>query len=74
MSVQYRVGQGKKNVRVVGPDDAEIVVEIDTTNLTLDPNVAFMQGKLKAVGNTGRFFELLASGEIASGLAAIGPA
>jgi succinyl-CoA synthetase alpha subunit len=70
-TVQYKVGQGKKNLRVVGPDDADVVIEIDTANLGLDPSIAFMQGKLKAVGNTGVVFELLKSGELARGLAAI---
>jgi hypothetical protein len=72
-TVQYKVGQGKKNVRVIGPADADVVVEVDTVNLGLDPAVAFMQGKLKAVGNTGVVFELLKSGEIARGLADITP-
>jgi hypothetical protein len=72
-TVQYKVGQGKKNVRTVGPDGADVVVEVDTVNLALDPTVAFMQGKLKAAGNTGMVFDLLRSGEIARGLAAISP-
>jgi hypothetical protein len=70
-TVQYRVG--KKNVRTVGPDGADVVVEVDAMNLALDPTVAFMQGKLKAAGNTGVVFDLLRSGEIARGLAAISP-
>jgi hypothetical protein len=68
MSVQYRVVFGKKDEAVDGPDDADIVITVTAADATLDPSVAFMQGKLKATGHTGRLFELLRSGDAASAL------
>jgi hypothetical protein len=66
MSIQYRVAFGKKDEAVEGPDDAEVVVRIDAKNATLDPTVAYMTGKLKAEGHTGRLFEALWSGDAAA--------
>lgn len=68
-TIQYRVIVGKKESRVVGPDDAELVVLVDAAVLAADPNVSFMQGKLKVTGNTGRLFDALKSGRMASDLA-----
>ena len=68
MSVQYRVVVGKKDERVEGPDDADVVVTVPLADAGSDPTVAFMQGKLKAAGNTGLLFDLLRSGEVASAL------
>ena len=67
-SAQYRVVVGKKDEVVDGPDDATLVVSIGIADVGLDPSVAFMQGKLKAAGNTGLLFELLRSGEVAAAL------
>lgn len=69
MSVQVRVAIGKKDERVHGPDDADVVVTVGVADAGIDPTVAFMQGKLKATGDTGRLFEALASGEVAAALA-----
>lgn len=63
-TVQYRVIFGKADEVIEGPDDAELVVSIAAQDVGLDPAVAFMQGKLKAVGSTGALFELLKSGEV----------
>ena len=65
MSVQYRVSFGKKDEAIEGPDDADVVVRIDVKNATLDPTTAYMAGKLKAEGHTGKLFEALWSGEAA---------
>jgi hypothetical protein len=66
MSIQYRVAFGKKDEAVEGPDDAEVVVRIDAKNAALDPTVAYMTGKLKAEGHTGRLLEALWSGDAAT--------
>lgn len=66
MSIQYRVAFGKKDEAVEGPDDADVVVRIDVKNAALDPTVAYMQGKLKAEGHTGRLLEALWSGDAAT--------
>jgi hypothetical protein len=68
-SVQYRLMAGKLTTRVEGPDDADIVITVDVQDLATDPAAAFMAGRLKAAGHTGRFFELLRSGEVATALA-----
>jgi hypothetical protein len=65
-TVQYRVVVGKKDERVEGPDDAELVVTVPldvVQDEAFDPAVAFMRGKLKSTGPTGPLFELLRSGE-----------
>ncbi len=71
-TVQYRVAFGKKDEAVVGPDDADLVVSVAAGDVGIDPTVAFMQGKLKAVGPTAALFELLRSGEAAPALANLG--
>ena len=68
--LQVRVVLGKRDERVHGPDDAEVVVTVGVADVGVDPAVAFMQGKLKATGHTGRLFELLRSGAVAQALAA----
>jgi hypothetical protein len=65
-TVQYRVAFGKNDEAVEGPDDADVVVSVPAADATTDPSVAFMQGKLKAVGHTGVLFEVLRSGEAAA--------
>ena len=62
--VQVRVVVGKKDEVVSGPDDAGVVVSVAAADAGLDATVAFMQGRLKATGDTGRLFEALRSGEI----------
>ncbi|MBC48280.1 MAG: hypothetical protein CMF24_00965 [Ilumatobacter sp.] len=74
MSVRYVVVVAKKDERVEGPDDAEIVITVplvDAAADDFDPTVAFMRGKLKAVGHSGQILDLLKSGEAATALAAL---
>ena len=74
MSVQYRVVVGKKDERVDGPDDADVVVTVplvDAAAADFDPTVAYMRGVLKAAGHTGRVLDVLASGEAATTIAAL---
>jgi putative sterol carrier protein len=66
MSIQYRVAFGKKDEAVEGPDDADVVVRIDVKSSSLDPTIAYMTGKLKAEGHTGRLLESLWSGDAAA--------
>lgn len=74
MSVQYRVVVAKKDERVDGPDDAEIVITVpivDAAADDFDPTVAFMRGKLKAAGDTGKILDLLKSGSATGAIAAL---
>ncbi len=70
MSVQYRLSGPKGTPdKVAGDDGAELVVTMPAADAALDPTVAFMQGKLKSTGSTGRLFEVLSSGEAAKSIA-----
>ena len=74
MSVQYRVVVGKKDERIDGPDDAEVVVTVplvDAAAPGFDPTVAFMRGVLKAAGHTGTVLDVLKSGDAATAIAAL---
>jgi hypothetical protein len=74
MTVQYRVVVGKKDERVDGPDDADVVVTVplvDAADPDFDPTVAFMRGKLKASGHSGQVLDLLKSGDAATAIAAL---
>ena len=74
MSVQYRVVVGKKDERVDGPDDADVVVSVplvDAAAPGFDPTVAFMRGVLKASGHTGTVLDVLKSGAAAAAIAAL---
>ena len=74
MTVQYRVVVGKKDERIDGPDDADVVVTVplvDAAAPDFDPTVAFMRGKLKASGHTGQVLDLLKSGHAATAIAAL---
>ena len=57
-SVQYRVIVGKKDELVDGPDDADLVVTVPARRRSarddFDATVAYMRGKLKSTGPTGR--------------------
>jgi len=64
-TVQYRVVVGKGDERTDGVDDAAVVFVCGLDDAGLDPAVAYMQGKLKATGNTGIVFEQLWSGAAA---------
>ena len=65
-TLQYRLIVGKKDEIVDGPADADLVVSVPLVEVQadgFDPALAYMQGKLKSAGPTGRLFELLRSGE-----------
>jgi hypothetical protein len=67
MTVQYRLVVAKKDERVEGPDDADIVVTVPVATATadgFDAAVEYMRGALKASGHTGELLELLKSGEV----------
>jgi hypothetical protein len=71
VSVQYRVIVAKKDERVDGPDDADVVVTVpiaDAAAEGFDPTVAYMRGVLKASGHTGKLLELLESGAAAEAI------
>ncbi len=63
MTIQYRVGFGKNDEAVDGPDGADVVVTIAAADAALDPTVAYMQGKLKSTGSTAALLEVLRNGE-----------
>ena len=67
-SIQYRVKFGKDDEVVDGPDDADVVLSCGAKDALTDPTVAFMHGRLKAVGRTGALFEVLANGQAAKTL------
>lgn len=67
MSVQYRLVVAKKDERVEGPDDAEIVIAVPAAVAAgddFDATVEYMRGRLKATGHTGRLLDLLRSGDV----------
>mgnify|MGYP001816432451 FL=1 len=71
MSVQYRVVVAKKDERVDGPDDAEVVFTVplvDAAAADFDPTVAYMRGVLKASGPTGVILDELKSGAAATAI------
>ena len=69
MSVQYRLVVAKKDERVDGPDDADLVftapVEVVTAD-GFDATVEFMRGKVKATGHSGEVLAALRLGEVTS--------
>jgi hypothetical protein len=68
VTVQYRVGFGKNDEAVEGPDDADVVVTVAAVDAGLDPTVAFMQGKLKSTGSTAALFDALRNGDAAAAI------
>jgi hypothetical protein len=73
-TVQYRVVVAKKDERVDGPDDADVVVTVPVAVAAaagFDPTVAYMRGELKASGHTGQLLDLLKSGTAATAIAAL---
>jgi len=73
-NVQYRVVVGKKDERVEGPDDADVVVTIPLADAGTEPAVAYMQGRLKASGHTGVLLDALKSGAAAEAIARLAAA
>lgn len=74
MTVRYHVVVAKKDERVDGPDDADIVITVPVDIATadgFDATVEFMRGKLKATGHTGDIFELLRSGAATEAVVAL---
>ena len=71
-TVQYRVVVAKKDERVAGPDDADVVVTVPLAAARadgFDPAVAYMRGVLKATGHTGVLLDALTSGAAAAAIA-----
>lgn len=64
-SVQVRLTVGRGDVRVEGPDDADAVVSLSAGDAALEPSVAYMTGRLKAVGSTRALLDALADGRVA---------
>jgi hypothetical protein len=77
VSVQYRVVVAKKDERVEGPDDADVVFTVpivDAAAADFDPTVAYMRGVLKASGPTGVILDELKSGAAAAAISALASA
>ena len=73
-SVQYRVVVAKKDERVEGPDDAELVLTVPIAVVQaddFDATIAFMQGRLKTQGPTGPLLDLLRSGAAGAALTSL---
>ena len=71
MSVQYRVIVAKKDERVEGSEDADVVLSVplvDAAADDFDPTVAYMRGVLKASGDTGVILDALKSGAAADAI------
>jgi hypothetical protein len=68
VSVQYRVVVAKKDERIEGPDDADVVITVPidvAASDDFDAQIEFMRGRLKASGHTGRLIDVLTSGAAA---------
>lgn len=66
MTVCYRLEVAKKDERIDGPADADVVLSAPLAVVAaddFDATVEFMRGKLKATGDTGVVLETLRSGE-----------
>jgi hypothetical protein len=66
VSTQYRLIVAKKDERVEGPDDADIVLTAPLDVVTgdgFDATVEYMRGRLKATGHTGQILSVLRLGE-----------
>jgi hypothetical protein len=71
VSVQYRVVVTKKDERIEGPDDADVVIMVplvDAAATDFDPTVAYMRGVLKASGRTSAALDALKSGAAAEAI------
>lgn len=70
-TIQYRVVIAKKDERIDGPDDADVVITVplaDAVAENFDPTVAYMRGALKAAGHTGVVLDALKSGAAAEAI------
>jgi hypothetical protein len=67
--MQFHIVLGRRDEIVRGPDDANLVITVNRADVGLDPTVAYMQGRLKAAGDTGLLFDALRSGAVAKALA-----
>jgi hypothetical protein len=66
VSVQYRVVVAKKDERVEGPDDADVVVNVPiavAASPDFDVTIDFMRGRVKIVGANSAVLDLLKSGD-----------
>jgi hypothetical protein len=73
-TVQYRIVVAKKDERVDGPDDADVVMTVPAADAAaddFDPAVAYMRGTLKASGHTGEILDVLKSGTAAQAIGAL---
>ncbi|MEM9514096.1 MAG: hypothetical protein AAGA42_04490 [Actinomycetota bacterium] len=71
-NVQYRIVVAKKDERVSGADDADVVFTIPAADVTadgFDATVGFMRGVLKASGPSGLILDTLKSGDADTALA-----
>ena len=68
--MQFHIVLGRRDEIVRGPDGADLVITVNRADVEVEPTVAYMQGRLKAVGNTGLLFDALRSGAVAKELAA----
>jgi hypothetical protein len=74
VTTQYRVVIAKKDERIEGPDDADVVLSVPLVVAVeddFDATVEFMRGRLKAVGHTGSVLAELKSGEATSRLSGL---
>jgi hypothetical protein len=68
-TMRFHIVLGRRDEIVHGPADADLVITVNRADVGLDPTIAYMQGRLKAAGNTGLLFEALRSGAVARELA-----
>ena len=73
-TIQVRLAMSRQDVRVDGPDDADVIVTMSRADAALDPTVAYMTGKLKATGSTGALLSALADGRIADSVSRLASA
>jgi hypothetical protein len=69
-TMRFHIVLGRRDEIVHGPADADLVITVNRADVGLDPTIAYMQGRLKAAGNTGLLFEALRSGAVARELTA----
>jgi hypothetical protein len=68
-TIQLHIVLGRRDEIVHGPEGADLVITVNRADVDLEPTVAYMQGRLKAAGDTGLLFEALRSGAVARELA-----